>query len=81
MSGNLLFFLVGGYCKVSSCLQISSIDFIIFAVSSLLKSLSLHKHRLLLLFEASFLLFEGESFIVFNDFHPSMLDGLTNKDL
>lgn len=78
---NLLFLLVGGYCKISSGLQVSSIYLLVFTIASLLQSLGLDKHRLFLLLEDSLLLFELERFMALYDFHSCMLDCLTDEHL
>ena len=81
LSCNLLLLPICGNCKISSSLQISSVNLLIFAISSFLKSLSLYKHSFFFLLENSLLFFELESLIIFDNFHPGMLNGFTNKDL
>ena len=78
---NLLFLLVGGYCKIGSSLQVPSIYLLIFTIPSFLQSLGLDEHRFFLLLEDSLLLFELERFMALYDFHSCMLDCLTDEHL
>ena len=81
LSRDLLLLPICGNCKISSSLQISSVNLFIFAISSFLKSLSLYKHSFFFLLENSLLFFQLESLIIFDNFHPSMLNGFTDQDL